>query len=175
MPSHPVAICAECRPSPPGQPLCPHRGRRCGQRDGKTLRLYSLFRCSDEAFQAAKQTQATADFQQQGVVRQADPGRKAAGPAGQVMHCRSFPRSAARHQQDGRGEHARRGDAGPVFDSCLSCRIVTDEDASLLDNGARRGQRGVGFERKARQMEGEPKWILIHLPRTISAVAAHRA
>ena len=65
---------------------------------------------------------------------------------------------------------SRRRHADAARNACPLSRLVAEKNAAALDNGARRRQRGVGFEEKMRQMQREPQ----HDRHSIAADVARR-
>ena len=83
-----------------------------------------------------------------------------------------FLRRVARNGRERGRQHTRRRHADARSYARRTRRIITDQTAALFNDDARRRQRAVGFERKARQMECQPQRI--HDRRAISRVAASR-
>ena len=158
------------------QPVRAQRSGRSRNLDAVVLRLYTFLGQRHHDFQPAKQPQATADFQQQGIGGQAEARGKIARPTGQGLQGRSFSRPIPRDKRNGRRQHARGSDAHAALDTRSLRRLVAEEDAPLLDHGARRGQGKVRFERQAGQMEGEPQGlhVRIHGGRASASYAARR-
>ena len=130
------------------QPVRAQRRRRGCQFHRKALRLHTGLCRIGQLFHATKQTQTTANFQQQAIWRHADARRQAARPASQSLYRRCFARRVARHQGNGRRQHARRCHANTTFHAGLSRPRIGKKNAPLLDNRTRRWQGGVGFERQ---------------------------